>query len=224
MNEHHNMRVKICCIKSVDEARMAIDAGAAALGFVSHMPSGPGIISDELIAGIASKVPPPVETFLLTCRTDPKSIIKQHKVCRTAVIQLCDYLKHEDYAVIRKGLPGVKIVQVVHVMTEAAVNLAESVSRHVDAVLLDSGNPGLKVKELGGTGRIHDWSLSRKIRERLSIPVFLAGGLKPDNVCSAIKEVGPFGIDVCSGVRTRDKLDILKLSQFFNAMSNTKKN
>ena len=72
----------------------------------------------------------------------------------------------------------------------------------------------MAVKELGGTGRTHDWSLSRAIREAINVPLFLAGGLKPENVAQAIEEVGPFGLDLCSGVRTDGKLDVNKLTQF----------
>jgi phosphoribosylanthranilate isomerase len=99
-----------------------------------------------------------------------------------------------------------------------SIDEAVQVAPHVNAVLLDSGNRKLAVKELGGTGRTHDWSLSRTIRERIGVPVFLAGGLTPENVNQAIKEVGPFGLDVCSGVRTDGKLDKAKLQRFFAAV------
>lgn len=110
------------------------------------------------------------------------------------------------------------MVQVVHVTGPESVDEAARLAPHVDAILLDSGNQRLAVKELGGTGRIHDWSLSRSIRERIGIPLFLAGGLTPENVGQAIEEVGPFGLDVCSGVRTEGKLDATKLKQFFRAV------
>jgi phosphoribosylanthranilate isomerase len=84
---------------------------------------------------------------------------------------------------------------------------------------LDSGNQSLAIKELGGTGRSHDWEISRRIRERLNVPIFLAGGLNPDNVITAIRQVKPFGVDVCNGVRTNGKLDEVKLSQFFTQVS-----
>ena len=92
---------------------------------------------------------------------------------------------------------------------------ARAVAPQVDAILLDSGNPALATKELGGTGRRHDWTLSREIREQIKVPVFLAGGLNQGNVQQAIRQVGPFGLDVCTGVRTEGKLDQAKLEQFF---------
>jgi len=208
-------RVKICCIASVEEAWMAIRAGASALGLVSEMPSGPGPIPEEAIAGIAARVPPPVATFLLTCRTDAGAIVEQQRRCGTNTLQLVDRVEPGTWAELRRRLPGVALVQVIHVTGEESVEQAETAARHVDALLLDSGNPSLPVKELGGTGRVHDWSLSRRIRERVEVPVFLAGGLKPDNVAEAVAAVEPFAVDLCSGVRTDGGLDAEKLARFF---------
>jgi phosphoribosylanthranilate isomerase len=208
-------RVKICCIASVEEARAAIRAGASALGLVSSMPSGPGVITEALIAEIAAAVPPPIATFLLTCGQDTGDIIAQQRRCRTNTVQLCDRLTSGSYADLRGAMPGVSLVQVIHVTGEESLEEALSVAPHVDALLLDSGNQSLMVKELGGTGRVHDWSVSRRIREQVRIPIFLAGGLRPENVREAIQQVGPFGLDLCSGVRTAGRLDEEKLGRFF---------
>jgi phosphoribosylanthranilate isomerase len=207
-------RVKICCISSLDEARLAIDAGASAIGLVGQMPSGPGVISDELIFSISAAVPPPIGTFLLTSETSANGIINHWNRCHTNTIQLVDAVSTDTYLVLRKSLPGVKLVQVIHVQHEKSVDEAIETAPYVDAILLDSGNPNLKIKELGGTGRTHNWKLSRKIRESISVPVFLAGGLKPENIRQAIDEVKPFGIDLCSGVRTNGMLDTEKLDRF----------
>lgn len=207
-------RIKICCISSIEEARMAIEAGASALGLVGPMPSGPGVITDDLIFEIAKMVPPPIGTFLLTSETSATEIIKHHKCTQTNTIQLVDSLSGGTYTDLRIALPGIKLVQVIHVLDEGSVDEAIKISEYVDAILLDSGNPNLQVKELGGTGRTHNWKLSRRIRDSIKIPVFLAGGLKPENIRQAIEEVLPFGIDLCSGVRTNGKLDQVKLDQF----------
>lgn len=211
-----DIRVKICCIQSVSEARMAIDAGAGAVGLVGKMPSGPGPIEDETIFHIASRVPPPVATFLLTSRTRAMEILKHHQRTMTNTIQLVDDVPDDDYAIIKERIPYIKLVQVVHVTDEISVDYACRKSEYADALLLDSGNPNLPVKELGGTGRVHNWQLSRKIVEQVKIPVFLAGGLNPSNVKQAIDEVMPFGVDICSGVRSDGKLDPQKLEAFFN--------
>jgi len=194
---------------------MAVNAGASAIGLVSAMPSGPGPIPESLIAEIAAVVPPGVSSFLLTCSQDAAAIIEQQRRLRTNTIQICDRLPAGSHEELRAALPGVALVQVVHVTGPEAVDEAIAVAPHVNAVLLDSGNQALKVKELGGTGRTHDWSLSRKIREALDVPLFLAGGLNPQNVAAAIREVQPFGIDVCSGLRTNGALDQQKLNAFF---------
>jgi len=211
-------RIKICCIASVAEAAMAVDCRASALGLVSHMPSGPGVIDDELIARIAATVPPAVGTFLLTSRQRVSDIIEQQRFCRTNTIQICDHLTHGTHRELKDALPGISVVQVVHVTGPESIEEATRLAPHVDAILLDSGNQKLAVKELGGTGRTHDWTLSRAIRERIGIPLFLAGGLSPENVVQAIEEVRPFGLDVCSGVRTDGKLDADKLKRFFSAV------
>jgi phosphoribosylanthranilate isomerase len=208
------IRIKICCISSIDEARIAIEAGADAVGLVAKMPSGPGPIPDELIRQIARSVPPPVATFLLTSETSAAEIIKHQRRTNTNTIQIVDMLSEGTYTQIREALPSVKIVQVIHVIDQKSVDLAVKLSDSVDALLLDSGNPNLKIKELGGTGRIHNWKLSRLIRDNVSCPVFLAGGLNPGNVREAIETVQPYAVDVCSGVRSDGRLDKDKLRVF----------
>jgi phosphoribosylanthranilate isomerase len=212
-------RVKICCIASVKEAGLAIQYGASALGLVSEMPSGPGVIPEQLITEIANIVPPSVSSFLLTSKQDPSALIEQHRRCRTNVIQLCDRLEIEAYQKLKEALPGIGLVQVIHVTGEEALSEAVAVASLVNGILLDSGNQKLTVKQLGGTGRVHDWTLSRKIREKVEIPLFLAGGLTPENVGEALRQVQPFGVDVCNGVRTNGKLDEAKLGAFFKAVS-----
>ena len=210
-------RIKICCIASIAEAKMAIGYGASAVGLVGRMPSGPGPIKDELIAKIARTVPPPVATFLLTCETAAREIVRHHQRVHTNTIQIVDALAEGAYQDIWRQLPNVKIVQVIHVIDEKSVDEAVQISEQVDALLLDSGNPNLKVKELGGTGRVHDWRFSKKIVEQSKVPVFLAGGLNASNVREAIEAVQPYGLDLCSGVRTNGDLDKKKLEAFFRA-------
>ncbi len=183
------------------------------------MPSGPGVISEEQIKRIAQRVPPPVATFLLTSETDASAIVQHQQQVQTNTVQIVDALANGTYQEIRRALPGVKLVQVIHVIDQASVEEALRIAAHVDALLLDSGNPQLAIKELGGTGRTHDWRLSRQIREQSDVPIFLAGGLHAGNVREAITAVGPFGVDLCSGVRTHGRLDAEKLAAFFGAVN-----
>ena len=212
-------RVKICCIANKKEASDAISFGASAIGLVGEMPSGPGPISDEEIREIAKTVPPRIATFLLTSQQTAQGIIDHHHRTKTNTIQIVDELKGRDYQTIREALTNVKLVQVIHVVGEESVDEAAELAVFVDAILLDSGNPNLAIKELGGTGRRHDWWLSRKIVETCGKPVFLAGGLNAENVREAIETVQPFGLDLCSGVRSDGRLDLTKLEQFFNAVN-----
>jgi phosphoribosylanthranilate isomerase len=213
-------RIKICCINSITEANTAIELGADAIGLVAKMPSGPGPIPDELIRQIAQSVPPLIGTFLLTSETSANEIIKHHNRTLTNTIQIVDLLTAGTYAQIKEALPSVKIVQVIHVIDSKSVDLAINLSERVDALLLDSGNPYLKIKELGGTGRVHNWKLSKQIRDNSKCPIILAGGLTSENIKHAIEEVQPFGVDVCSGVRINDALDRKKLVAFIkNALN-----
>ena len=211
-------RVKICCIKSKAEVHKAIQYGASALGLVGNMPSGPGIIPDNVIFEIAQFVPTPIDTFLLTSETNADEIIKHHKKVKTTTIQIVDKLASGTYLDIGIALPDIKLVQVIHVIDKMSVAEAIKVSEEVDYLLLDSGNPNEKIKELGGTGRVHNWELSREIRKAINIPIFLAGGINPDNVKQAIEEVQPYGLDLCTGVRTKDILDEVKLENFFKSV------
>jgi phosphoribosylanthranilate isomerase len=211
------VRVKICCIASDAEADLAIDAGADALGLVSAMPSGPGPIAEEQIASIIGAVGTRAATVLLTSRQDAVSIGAQLDRVRPTVVQLVDELAEREYRALRVSHPSVALMQVIHVRGADAVGEAAAVAPFVDSVLLDSGNPAAAVKELGGTGRVHDWSISRAIRDAVQLPVFLAGGLRADNVAQALERVRPFGVDVCSGVRTDGRLDRDKLRAFMHA-------
>lgn len=211
-------RLKVCCIQDVAEAELAVRLGADCLGLVGEMPSGPGPIPDQRIADIARSLPPAVSSFFLTSRTEPDDVVDHVQAVRPTVVQLVAAVPSETYAALRSRCPWVRIVQVVHVQDDASLAQAARVSGSVDAVLLDSGRPAADVPELGGTGRTHDWALSKRIVRDLPVPVFLAGGLRPSNVRRAIAEVAPYGVDLCSGVRTAGTLDPAKLQAFVDEL------
>jgi len=212
-------RVKVCCIRSAAEVALAVDHGADAVGFVAAMPSGRGPIADELIAELVPTVPPPVATFLLTCETDPDAIVDHVRRTRPSTVQLVDEGAVPAHGTVRDALPGLRIVQVIHVEDGSAVDRAVAASVTADALLLDSGRPALAVPELGGTGRVHDWSVSAAIVEVSPVPVLLAGGLDPGNVAEAIAQVRPFGLDLCSGLRPHGGLDDGRLRAFMGAVA-----
>ena len=212
------MFVKVCCIADLDEARLAIAAGASAIGLVSAMPSGPGPIAEDEITRIAAGVPRPTETFLLTALVQAEAIADQQRRCGTTAVQLVDRVEEPELRRLRRLLPDTRIVQVIHVTGPESVDEARAAAPLVDTLLLDSGNPRLAVKELGGTGRVHDWEHSRDIRDTVSVPVLLAGGLHPGNARAALQRVEPAGLDVCSGLRLNGRLDARLLQAFFGAV------
>ena len=178
------------------------------------MPSGPGVIDEATIADIVAGAPAGLAKFLLTARTDPAGIAAQQQRTGADTLQLVDRVAPEALRGLRDRLPAVSLVQVVHIRDASSIEEAVAVAPLVDAILLDSGNPDLPVKRLGGTGRVHDWTHSRAVVERVERPVYLAGGLRPSNVGAAIDAVRPFGVDVCSGLRTRGRLDERRLRRF----------
>ena len=211
-------RVKICCIASEEEAAQAVLAGADAIGLVAKMPSGPGPIADEAIALIVPTVPPAVTTVLLTSRTAPEAIEAHLRQTGAGTVQIVEAVEPAVYRHLRAVLPNVRLIQVIHVTGPAAAVEARARAPEVDAILLDSGAPDAPVRVLGGTGKTHDWRISREIVETCGRPVFLAGGLRAENVAQAIEEVGPYALDVCSGVRTDFRLDPEKLRAFMQAV------
>jgi phosphoribosylanthranilate isomerase len=208
--------IKICCIQDRAEAQLAMDQGANALGLVSEMPSGPGVISLDQIRDIAAFITKSAVSVLLTSEQSSKGIIEQVEYCNPTAIQIVDKLLLGSHRDIRVMFPDLIIIQVIHVTGIESIVEAEKVSSSVDAILLDSGSKFLTAKELGGTGRIHDWLISKQICRYTHVPVILAGGLDQTNIGKAIRTVKPTGVDVCSGVRTNGKLDKIKLASFMN--------
>jgi phosphoribosylanthranilate isomerase len=212
-------RVKICCVETLAEARVAMRAGADAIGLVGEMPDGPGQIPDETIGEIAGQSWPGVSTVLLTRRTDPDAVTAHVWATGADTVQLVAGGDQAAWAALRRHCPWVKVVQVVHVTGARAEAVARDVAPFVDALLLDSGRPDGPAPSLGGTGRTHDWAVSRRIVEAVGVPVILAGGLTPANVGRAVARVGPWGVDVCTGVRSGGALDPDRVRAFIDAVA-----
>ncbi|MFZ4688750.1 MAG: phosphoribosylanthranilate isomerase [Polymorphobacter sp.] len=203
---------------SLSEMAMAVEAGADAVGLVGRMPSGPGPIADDLIAQIAAAVPPPVAAFLLTSETCADAIADHVHRAGAPVVQIVRHIDPDESARLAALLPHIRRVQVIHVEGESALDLIPAYAPHVHAFLLDSGRPGAAVPTLGGTGDVHDWAISARFVAASPVPVFLAGGLTAANVGAAIAQVRPFGVDLCSGIRTGGALDTAKLTAFIAAV------
>ena len=209
-------RIKICCIRSVEEAALATRMGADALGLVGPMPSGPGIVTLETAATISRHATAPVSRFLLSSETEADGLISAATQTGVDSLQIVRHLEPGVLAQVRKSLPHIRLVQVIHVEDETALDRIDAYADQVSAFVLDSGKPSRA--ELGGTGRTHDWDISARFVRRSPRPVFLAGGLNSQNVADALQHVQPFGLDLCSSVRTNDHLDRDKLSRFMAAV------
>lgn len=206
--------LKVCCISSVAEALLALEKGADFLGLVGPMPSGPGILSLEEIKAIVGAIPEDAKTILLTSETAAEHIAASVKDLGVKAVQIVRELPVNVLSQVRSLLPDIIIFSVVHVVDETSIDTAKSYENIADYILLDSGKPSKGV--LGGTGAVHNWDYSKQIVKELNIPVFLAGGLNPNNVRIAVDQVNPGGVDLCSGLRTNDKLDAEKLNAFVN--------
>jgi phosphoribosylanthranilate isomerase len=209
-------RIKICCITSSEEAHIAASNGADALGFVSDMPSGPGVISESEIKNIISGLGPFVLPVLLTSKNTAADISVQYNYCCPGAFQLCEPMTEKELRKLTKLLPAVPLIRVIHVSGPESLEEAKFYEPFINAFLLDTGQRSGRLKQLGGTGKTHDWSLSTEIVKSVKIPVILAGGLNAQNVKQAIEYVKPYAVDVCSGVRTNNRLDPVKLSEFIS--------
>lgn len=198
---------------------MALAAGADAIGLVSAMPSGPGVIDDATVRLIADWTLPPLDAWLLTALEDAEALAAQIQQARVRTVQLVRHLPVSALIALRSLRPGLRIVQVIHVEDDNAIDLARAYAETADALLLDSGRPSAAIPLLGGVGQPHDWSISQRIVKAVDRPVFLAGGLNADNVSQAIDRVRPFGVDLCSGVRSTGALDPDLLGAFMAAVS-----
>ncbi len=199
---------------------MATAAGASILGLVGAMPSGPGPISDDQIAEVCAWAPPGIETVLLSSETTAERLVAHAARCRPSVLQIVDAPEPGTYAALRAAHPTLKLMQVIHVEDDSAIDQAHAATAEVDAILLDSGRPSASVKELGGTGQTHDWAVSARLVQAVAKPVFLAGGLDAGNVTEAMRQVRPYGLDLCSKVRTDGRLDQAKLTAFMEKVQN----
>jgi len=212
------MYKKICCIRSLDEAQIVVRAGADAIGFVGIDPPTQRTLADDSIAQIIQEVTHSVSTVLLTASTSAEAIASQLKRTGASDVQLSAEISEEELGKLANSEPGIRRIKVVHVEGQQSLQAINRYSSLVDRFLLDSGNPNVARPVYGGTGRTHDWTVSAEFVRKSPIPVYLAGGLTPENVAKAISQVRPSGVDLCSGVRTADKLDPAKLLAFMSAI------
>ena len=212
------IRVKICGNRTIEEAFMAVRAGADAVGLIVGTRYK---TEDELDAHTASEIltalPPYISAVLVTHLISADEVMEIHQRVPTAVIQLQNDIILREITKIKKRLPHVKLIKAIHVENMSAIEIAKSFASYVDALLVDSRTED----RIGGTGMTHDWGISSKIVLQINKPVILAGGLNPSNALEAIRQVRPFGVDVNSGVEFEDgKKDPKKINDFVRLCKN----
>lgn len=194
-------RVKICGIRTFEEARECIAAGADALGFHVELEHSKCPIGAATTASIISHVPPFVASVIVTTVIEPKALIRIARATGANTLQLQGEVSADTVRAVKAVSPYLKVYAVVHVFGTDAIEAARKIEG-VDAIILDSADKTSGAR--GGTGKTHDWNISKKIVESLSIPVVLAGGLNPDNVAEAVRLVKPYAVDVETGVSNPD--------------------
>lgn len=212
-----SIRVKICGIASVVEARLAIRYGASMLGMVAEHDVGTAPLDTAEIAHIAATLPPGVTAVVLTHRTDAAAILDLQHHCRVGAIQLLSPTTPAARQAILEGAPGVQLLQVVPLNTTAPDEAIQQAARHSNAVLLDAGPPGDEVR--GRPGQIRDWTRCRQLVRAAAVPIVLAGGLSGDTVRAAIRAVRPYGVDAGARLRTDGQLDSAALAVFASGVS-----
>lgn len=208
------VKVKICANKSIEEAQMCLDAGADIIGIlVGQQHVSNDFVNKETAKEIADYVNGKCDVSLVTHLTNAEEIIELTKYIGNNVIQLHSDIDEEEVKKIRKEIPNVKLVRLIHVSSDGQICTDYKKMQYADFYLLDSFN--LKTNQVGGTGLTHDWKKSFELIKQLNKPTFLAGGLNPDNVIQAIKTANPYGVDVNSGCKNKfGKKDAEKVKLF----------
>lgn len=207
------VHVKICGIRSIEDARAAVVAGADELGFHVGLTGGRVPLESEHAARIIAELPESASGVVVTSIAESGKLIELVRATGADIVQLYGDATPETILEVKKALPDVQVWKVLNVADEGSIAEAKKYERAADAIALDTLNKETGVR--GGTGKVHDWNISRKIVESVSIPVILAGGLNPDNVAEAIRAVNPFGVDVNSGVSNADGTkDVGKVRMF----------
>lgn len=191
-------RVKICGISSLRDLRVAVEAGADAVGFIVDIPQSPRNLPMEKAAELMKATPVFVDTVAVMV---PRTLSHMEKLCKMLnpdVVQIHGPDRFRKQ--IRERLPERRLICAVQAESDFLTDAVVEAARTFDAILIDSHVRG----KFGGTGKTHDWELSRRVREAIHPePLILAGGLTPENVEEAIRVVKPYAVDVSSGVESQ---------------------
>lgn len=205
------MKVKICGNASLNDLKIALSAGADAVGFIT----GTNYKSEDAVTKSCAKklvlsLPPFVASVAVTHLQNPQDLIDIIDETGCSTLQIQNDVSLEDMDIVKNGLPHTKIIKAVHVTGIEAIEKAEMFSKTADAIILDTKTE----TRIGGTGITHDWNISAEIVKRLNKPVILAGGLSPSNLAEAIEKVKPYAVDVHSGVKKNGARDFYLTKSF----------
>jgi len=191
--------VKICGITREKDLTTAAAAGADAVGFVIGVASSPRNLTMEKAKKIVEQASFSIDKVVVTVPNSINFLVKIYEKLKPDAIQIHGENLSEDFP-FQERLPDVRLIKAIHVKSSNVVETAVKASKFFDAVLLDSFVRG----KYGGTGVVHDWELSKRVKEAIfPKPLILAGGLTPENVKDAVRFVQPYGVDVSSGVESR---------------------
>lgn len=203
-------RIKVCGIMNQMELSQAVYAGVDAVGFVVEIENSRHRLSADEAALLIKKVPVFTKSVAVIAPNDANEAVELARRTGADILQVHGSLSPADMLEL-KGRVHQKLIAAVAAGTESKA--VQSFAKSADAILLDTLAGG----KLGGTGAVHDWNHSAEITKSLnaiSIPVILAGGLKPENVAAAIRTVKPYAVDVSSGTETAGKKDPEKILSF----------
>lgn len=220
-------RTKICGIRSPEEIELAAFYGADAVGFITEVPvESPRKLDSDTAAYLVSRVPQTLSSVLVIMPENSATAVELIEKIKPDIVQIHSRLPLLELEIIKEktDIPIIKTLSVpvkgetsgektgntalVSSLIEKVRLLEES--SVVDSILLDTA----RSEKPGGTGCVHDWTLSRRISEETRLPLILAGGLKPENVQEAIRAVSPYAVDTASGVETDGKKDAVKIKSF----------
>ena len=212
------IHVKICANKSINDAKMCIDAGADIIGIlVGQKHNSDDFVDKHKAKEIADYAKDKCNVAMVTHLTKAIDIIELTKFIGNNIIQLHSDIGEDEVEKIAKELPNIKLIRLIHISKEGKICTDYKKMKYADYYLLDSFN--LNTNQVGGTGLTHDWNKSGELIRILDKPTFLAGGLNSENVEKAIKHAKPYGVDVNSGCKNDEGIkDKEKVKKFvFNA-------
>jgi phosphoribosylanthranilate isomerase len=204
------VKVKICGITSNEDLVTAVEAGADAVGFVVNVPSSPRNLALGEAERLMKNTPVFVKNVVVTVPKRLSELIETYERLRPDILQIHGHNLSDS--VIREKLANTRLIRAIQVKSDYAVDEAIKATNTFDAILVDSFVPG----RLGGTGKVHNWELSKRVRQKIHPkPLILAGGLNPENVQGAIRVVKPYAVDVSSGIESQPGIkDSKKVFEF----------